>query len=416
MTSLDSIEAYLPQEAFGCIIGQGGSRMSEIRQSFDGIKIQTDREAARNGFRLLKIHGEWVQMWCAFCEVIKSLHLDEKFAQKNPNLVNRLTVQLKIPIKIAGGLIGKGGANLNGWRAEWPKCQFDVKNDESDRVYRYFYLVGSSIELQEAAVSIADVLEQCLINLQAKEGGAGLAQQRSVSVNNNAQQGARANNNPTQRNVASKANNPGNAANKQTQKRPDNQNITFDDVVKLDSNPEEDFLRELSGAGASTTNFPDLNNPFAPANNPFAMGGGGTANNGSSNVVIDEIIGTENNNNNPGAPTQQVLTSTNSQKRRRVDGNQTIQQTQSKIHQEHSERSATELECVCTLQVKENTMGKIIGRNGEEINKIRQSSNCEITTDRKGDRKDNMREVQIRGASTNVATAILMITTLTNRM
>lgn len=60
-------------------------------------------------------------------------------------------------------------------------------------------------------------------------------------------------------------------------------------------------------------------------------------------------------------------------------------------------QSVATMECLTTVQVEEPTIAKIIGPKGGRIMNIRRCSQCQITTDQKGDRSDGMREVQIRG-------------------
>ena len=50
MTTLERIECFFPKELFGCIIGEQGARIKEMREKHS-IKVFTDKDANRSGFR-----------------------------------------------------------------------------------------------------------------------------------------------------------------------------------------------------------------------------------------------------------------------------------------------------------------------------------------------------------------------------
>ncbi|CAD7940365.1 unnamed protein product [Amoebophrya sp. A120] len=322
MTSLQTIEAFFPQQAFGCIIGPRGERINAIKDNND-VRITNDAkdQLKDGGFRRITIAGEWVHMWCAFCDLIKSVQQDDKFQVDHPDLFEKFAVQMRIPVGCAGALIGRGGANLNGWREKWPDCKFELKHEDTDNVYRYFHLIGPSPDLCEAAVSIADVLEAALMNAQPGGGN------------------------------KKNANGPGNNNSTQQNKRG----------------------RQREQASSKEADPPQYS-AFTSGNEPA----------------------------NPFAPSM----SDNQDKRRRVDGPTSNGAAGGGVS------TVAEMECVCTIHVGENTIGRIIGEKGTSIKQIRASSQCAITTDKKGDRDDGMREVQVRGFVPHVSTALMMINTL----
>lgn len=69
-------------------------------------------------------------------------------------------------------------------------------------------------------------------------------------------------------------------------------------------------------------------------------------------------------------------------------------------------------ECVSSLLVDDNIMGKIIGKGGEQIKTIRSSAGCSITTDRSGESADGRREIRLQGPIPQVQIALSMISAI----
>tara|TARA_A100001015_G_scaffold273445_1_gene328923 strand:+ start:3707 stop:4258 length:552 start_codon:yes stop_codon:yes gene_type:complete len=150
MTALNKLEALFPKEMFGCIIGEKGAKIKEVREKC-GVQISNDKEVCRGGFRTIRFEGDWCSMWNAFCEVVKTIAEDERAMQNADVQLNgeTFTVQVRLPKTIAGQVIGQKGANLNGWRAEWPECEFHVDEDAADNVFLYL-ITWYAVEMMES--------------------------------------------------------------------------------------------------------------------------------------------------------------------------------------------------------------------------------------------------------------------------
>lgn len=167
MSSLSTLETLFPKELMGCIIGEKGVKITEVREK-NSVKIQNNKDVIKGGFREIRIDGEWCNVWNAFCELIKSVNeaIEENRVTAGQGIDNeqKFTVQIKVPINIAGSIIGKGGANLNEWRGRWTDGEFNVDNDPDDNMFRYLRVRGAPYTLCEASVAIADVIEAALQN------------------------------------------------------------------------------------------------------------------------------------------------------------------------------------------------------------------------------------------------------------
>ncbi|CAD7964636.1 unnamed protein product [Amoebophrya sp. A25] len=375
MSSLTSLECLFPKDMFGAIIGEKGARIKEIKDN-NGVRISNDRDIVRTNMRRIVIDGEWAQIWHAFCEIIRTVADDERFKDRlaaaakedgDENKECKFAVEIKIPIIIAGSLIGKKGDNLNEWRKKWSDCSFDVDNDSNDDVFRYFRMHGVPQDMLQAVPTIAEVLENSLQIVIRKAGG----QMPSLNRGGGGQRGGQ-----QQRGGQGQGGNNTGKRGRADENMMDHQsymggNGNLDGVL----NPFGGLnsIGALPGANAGQ-NYPNIGAP--PGINPM-MGGQGVQQLGGDNKRRRVESGPI-----PGAAAQGGLTP--------VAG----------------------IECTCTVNVEEQTIGKIIGSGGNVIKAIRQASACTITTDKSGDRPDGKREVQVRGVVPNVLVALQMIQTI----
>lgn len=167
MTSETTLHGLFPKEMFGCIIGAGGSRIKVVKEK-NNVRITNDQFVVKEKYREVRIEGDWCSMWNAFCEIIKTIHEDERWEKRKEE---PLIVQIKIQQSVAGKVIGKGGQNLKEWREMWPEAEFNVDNDDAEPELRYIRMRGDPFTLCEAAVKMADVLETALASLKQSGGG-----------------------------------------------------------------------------------------------------------------------------------------------------------------------------------------------------------------------------------------------------
>merc|ERR1711937_409917 len=57
----------------------------------------------------------------------------------------------------------------------------------------------------------------------------------------------------------------------------------------------------------------------------------------------------------------------------------------------------------CKIILEDKAVGKVIGNGGSNIRNIRQMTHATITTDKKGDRNDGTREVDVSGSLPSVS-------------
>jgi len=162
MSSKDHIEFLIPQDIFGCIMGEGGGRIKEVREACN-VRIGNTREVVNmgsRGFRHVSLTGSWVDMWNALCQIMKTIHDDEKVGAAAEDV--EVCLQLRVSQGVAGAIIGKSGANLKGWRQDFPVCKFNVDDDAVERKVRWLKFDAKPETMCEVLVVVADFLEPVL--------------------------------------------------------------------------------------------------------------------------------------------------------------------------------------------------------------------------------------------------------------
>jgi len=140
-------------------MGEGGCRIKAVRESTN-VRIGNAKEPVQKTFRHLSITGSWVDIWNALCQIIKTIHDDERVGACAEDI--DVTMQLKISQSVAGAVIGKAGSNLKSWREKWSACTFSVDDCTDEKGVRWLKLVAKPTLLCEVMVTIADFLETAI--------------------------------------------------------------------------------------------------------------------------------------------------------------------------------------------------------------------------------------------------------------
>eukprot|EP00392_Amoebophrya_sp_AT5.2_P004637 g4645.t1 len=415
MTTLTEIRTMWSNDTMGAIIGSGGKNITQVKQK-NNTTITITKEPARvmlstggavaaevaaKPWRTLNIDGEWCSIWNSLCDIIKGVGVipppspaAEPLGTTAP-AATTFHFLMKIPIPVAGMLVGKGGANLKEWRQKWPTALFEVQADNKDPVFRYLYLKGSSVDLCESCISIADVLEQALLKL--KENGedplAALNSMTGAAPGVGGGETSRENNKNRTRNQqpggASKGGGAGGFSNGPLTSGSNNVN------VGAGNNSNAGGMNYMTSGGNNGGYVGGLNGG-QPTINSFT---GTPAPNGTNNYNFGGI--------GAGGSNKAIATAATSS----FPGT-TPSAADPDVKLRHAIADATAMEALTTLTLREDQIGRVIGKKGENINKVRECTACTITTDTKGDRTDGVREVQICGPIAQVMTALHMVQTM----
>lgn len=370
------LDILYPRDFFGCIMGEKGQKIIELKQRL-GLRISSEKEQSRNGYRLMHIEGEWANQWQAFCEIANTIENaddrdnsdsanDLNSTKKSPpplftpdNELREYTVQFRIPARVTGSLIGKGGAQLNELRDNFKDAEIHVTNvnDKSDPNFRYLSIKASHCTFIELSEALSELLEK--VFLLGPNMGSNTSQRTTG---------------PGNRTMYANGNNS-----------------------TSDGRSEQDTKRRRLSYG---DNFNSRGSPIGAFNN-----------NGQSMSTIQNV----NNNNTYGVFSRKPGNTMNGN----VNNDSMIQNNFNHIQSNQNTQSVTSRN---TQSVTSNTVvtmndascGKVIGPGGSTIKNIRASTGCSIITDKKGDRNDGNREIRVEGNLNEVTSALNIINNCIN--
>jgi len=122
---LNCAEIAFPKEFIGCLIGEKGDRIREIRERLT-VNFITDKQEIGLGmgngsgqafYRNCKCEGDWDNMWDCICECVTNIttRFDAIAGNKQAavfDIMQMLNCHVKVPGAVAGVIVGKQGANF----------------------------------------------------------------------------------------------------------------------------------------------------------------------------------------------------------------------------------------------------------------------------------------------------------------
>jgi far upstream element-binding protein len=149
--SMKTEEMFVPREVVGLVIGRGGDTLKRI-QSESHAKIQVDQENRDAPQRRVTIMASSQE------DIQKAKALIEEIMSPPQRSVGRQTIQMGVPGRVVGSIIGRGGESIRELQEKsGAKIQIDP-NAEPLRGERMINITGDSQAIDRAKQLIQDIL------------------------------------------------------------------------------------------------------------------------------------------------------------------------------------------------------------------------------------------------------------------
>lgn len=147
---MDSIVLNVPSAQAGAILGQGGARVSAIRQD-TAADVRIQQGGSGIPLRRVEIQGENTPN--ALVQVLQAI---EESSTEEVNL------QVLISSHYAGGIIGPQGQTIQGLRSAYPGVQLHMEKNVGNSPERVIQVGGLAKDVAKAIMDIVRIIEDGL--------------------------------------------------------------------------------------------------------------------------------------------------------------------------------------------------------------------------------------------------------------